>query len=354
MFNIFNIIISLGALQGFIIGTWLLIKDTKSKQIKFYYAAILIGFAAILLKVTIIDINGSLLLPLLHLNFIYLIAPSLYFYIKGLSKQSAIIPLYLNLHLLPFLLINVGYFSFYIAFHNLVNYQEYLQTIITIDEGVSIFYFAFYMNLTFRHLKKNVAFFIPNKHPWIKKLLLIHLAFLIIWCVYALAEWSYFHYRMEVTAYYPLMIFLSIMLYYLSFQVFTNKDVLFETETIPKRKIEVLDPKKSTNLLNQLNDLMTKEKPFLNGDLSLVSLAASLNVNPKVLSYVINEHMHKNFNDYINDWRIEEVKMRLNDKAYSRLKMISIAFDCGFNSKSTFNLAFKKATGLSPSGYKKD
>jgi len=99
---------------------------------------------------------------------------------------------------------------------------------------------------------------------------------------------------------------------------------------------------------------MTKEKPFLNGNLSLVSLAASLNANPKVLSYVINEHMHKNFNDYINDWRIEEVKIRLNDKAYGHLKMISIAFDCGFNSKSTFNLAFKKATGLSPSGYKKE
>ncbi len=354
MFNIFNIIISLGALQGFIIGTWLLIKGSKSKQIKFYFAAILIGFAAILLKVTIIDINGSLLLPLLHLNFIFLIAPSLYFYTKGLSNPANNIPFFENPHFWPFLIINTGYLFSYLALHSSINYQKYLQSIITIDEGVSIIYFAFYINLTVRHLKKNAAFFIPNQKLWLKRLLLIHSAFLLIWCVYVIAEWSYFNYTMQVTAYYPLMIFLSVMLYYLSLQVFVNKDALFETETILKRKTQVLNFKESINLLNQLNDLMLKEKPFLNGDNSLVSLAASLNVNPKVLSYVINEHRNKNFNDYINDWRIEEVKIRLNDKAYSHLKMISIAFDCGFNSKSTFNLAFKKATGLSPSEYKKD
>ena len=354
MFNIFNIIISLGALQGFIIGVWLLIKGTKSRQIKIYYAAILIGFAAILLKVTIVDVTGGLLLPLLHLNFIYLIAPALYFYIKGLSKQSVNIPLYMNIHLCPFLLINIGYILTYLVFHNSANYQEYLLTLITIDEGVSIIYFAFYLNLIFRHYKINIESFIPNKHPWVKKLLITHSAFLLIWCVYVLAEWSYFDYNMEVTTYYPLMIFLSIMLYYLSLQVFMNKEALFKTEAVPKRKIKVLDPEESFNLINELNNLMTKEKLFLDGNLSLVSLASSLNVNPKTLSYVLNEHLHKNFNDYINGWRIEEVKLRLNNKAFSHLKMVSIAFDCGFNSKSTFNLAFKKATGLSPSGYKKD
>ena len=98
---------------------------------------------------------------------------------------------------------------------------------------------------------------------------------------------------------------------------------------------------------------MNEEKPFLDGDISLISLAGSLDINPKVLSYVINEQINKNFNQYINDWRIEEVKKRLNDKSYDHFKMLSIAFDCGFNSKSTFNLAFKKATGLSPSEYRK-
>ncbi|MBG6129025.1 AraC-like DNA-binding protein [Aquimarina sp. EL_43] len=97
---------------------------------------------------------------------------------------------------------------------------------------------------------------------------------------------------------------------------------------------------------------MSEKKPFLDGDVSLITLANSLDVNPKVLSFVINEHSNKNFNDYINNWRVEEVKKRLNDKAYKHYKMLSIAFDCGFNSKSTFNLAFKKATGLSPSQYK--
>jgi AraC-like DNA-binding protein len=91
----------------------------------------------------------------------------------------------------------------------------------------------------------------------------------------------------------------------------------------------------------------------LDSDISLITLADSLGLNPKTLSFVINEHIRKNFNHYINEWRIEEVKKRLDDKAYDHFKMLSIAFDCGFNSKSTFNLAFKKATGLSPSEYRK-
>nr|WP_246615772.1 helix-turn-helix domain-containing protein [Aquimarina litoralis] len=98
---------------------------------------------------------------------------------------------------------------------------------------------------------------------------------------------------------------------------------------------------------------MNEEKPYLDGAISLTTLAGSLNVNPKALSFVINEYLHKNFNHYINDWRIEEVKKRLNNEEYDKFKMLTIAFDCGFNSKSTFNLAFKKATGLSPSEYRK-
>ena len=158
---------------------------------------------------------------------------------------------------------------------------------------------------------------------------------------------------MDLVYYYPMMLILALILYYISLQVVINDRFLFDIKEITKRKTFILDEAESKNLLDQLTLFMNEEKPFLDGDISLISLAGSLDINPKVLSYVINEQINKNFNQYINDWRIEEVKKRLNDKSYDHFKMLSIAFDCGFNSKSTFNLAFKKATGLSPSEYRK-
>jgi len=66
------------------------------------------------------------------------------------------------------------------------------------------------------------------------------------------------------------------------------------------------------------------------------------------LSYAINKGFEKNFNDFINEFRIAEVKEKLQKGDAENLTLLGIAFDCGFNSKATFNRAFKKFTGVSP------
>ena len=66
---------------------------------------------------------------------------------------------------------------------------------------------------------------------------------------------------------------------------------------------------------------------------------------------MINEHMGKNFYTLVNDYRIEEVKRRLQDPEYSNLTILAIAYDSGFNSKSSFNTIFKEKTGMPPSEY---
>jgi AraC-like DNA-binding protein len=61
----------------------------------------------------------------------------------------------------------------------------------------------------------------------------------------------------------------------------------------------------------------------------------------------------KSFYDYVNERRIEEVKRKINDPKYSHLKLVEVAYECGFNSKATFNRVFKKIEGHSPTDYKK-
>jgi AraC-like DNA-binding protein len=346
-------VISFGAMQGLIIGILLIIKGFRLKQEFFYLALILLGFAAILGRAVLIGIYESQSWFFSNLNFILLISPAFYFYVKE-SSRAVENPLKFNYrHFLPFLIINLGYIVFYFSLKNSNHYQTYLINVIKVNDGLSILYFSIYLYLSYKIVKQHKSSYTKGVYQLLNQLTSIFFSFLVIWLIYILAEWIYFHYTMELTFYYPMMLLLAVILYYLSLQVVIKKQILFDFQGITKRKTFILEETDSKKILNMLTLFMEEEKPFLDSDISLITLADSLGVNPKTLSFVINEHIHKNFNHYINDWRIEEVKKRLDNKAYDHFKMLSIAFDCGFNSKSTFNLAFKKATGLSPSEYRK-
>ncbi len=104
--------------------------------------------------------------------------------------------------------------------------------------------------------------------------------------------------------------------------------------------------------VKQLLHLMDEKKPYTNSYLTLQELADELSISAHHLSQVINTKLGKNFYDFVNEYRVEEVKRRLRDPKYMHLKILAIGMDAGFNTKSTFNAFFKKATGLTPSQYR--
>lgn len=106
-------------------------------------------------------------------------------------------------------------------------------------------------------------------------------------------------------------------------------------------------------LHRSLIHLMEEKKFYRNSQLTLADLAEALTVSPHNLSEVINTTMKKNFYDFVNGYRLDEVKKDLADPAKQHLKIISIAFDAGFNSKATFNTLFKDQSGQTPSEYRK-
>lgn len=101
----------------------------------------------------------------------------------------------------------------------------------------------------------------------------------------------------------------------------------------------------------QLTALMQQEKLFKSPELTLPELAERLHTHPNNLSQVINTFEEKNFYDYINLQRVEEFKRLIIDDENKQYTMLSIAFECGFNSKTSFNRNFKKVTGLAPSEF---
>lgn len=108
---------------------------------------------------------------------------------------------------------------------------------------------------------------------------------------------------------------------------------------------------KATTLYETLIRLMQHEALHRKSDLSVDDLAVRLEVHPNYLSQVINTKAGMNFYDFVNRYRLEEFKKLASDPKNRQFTMLALAFDCGFNSKSSFNRYFKKATGQTPSQY---
>jgi AraC-like DNA-binding protein len=100
-------------------------------------------------------------------------------------------------------------------------------------------------------------------------------------------------------------------------------------------------------------NLFKDEKPYLDCELTLGRLAETLNVSPHNLSEVINTKLKQNFYDLVNSYRVEEVKRKLQSPEFDMYSILGIAYESGFNSKTSFNTIFKKYVGQTPSAYKK-
>ncbi|MBK3517518.1 ligand-binding sensor domain-containing protein [Carboxylicivirga marina] len=144
----------------------------------------------------------------------------------------------------------------------------------------------------------------------------------------------------------PLLVLVFLVIaYILSGRVIISK----RRKKVDEDKLSIADKQR----IDELRKLMEKEEVYLNPELSLKDLASQLNCSANTLSSVFNDLLNQNFYDYVNNYRVEHVKAMLNNKDMAHYTLLSIGFDSGFNSKSSFYRIFKKHTGLTPSEYQK-
>lgn len=130
-----------------------------------------------------------------------------------------------------------------------------------------------------------------------------------------------------------------------------KKDEEIETPACSKK---ILPDEAALEHTDTLITYMEEKKVYLNNEIRIQDIATSLSLPVHVLSHAINSNLKQNFYDFVNTYRINEAKIRLQDEQYQNLTIVAIAFDCGFNSKATFNRLFKQYTGLTPTQYKKE
>jgi AraC-like DNA-binding protein len=183
----------------------------------------------------------------------------------------------------------------------------------------------------------------------------------------------YFNITFGVDLFAITYLILVLLIYVISYAALKSPEVFkLEMEFEPRRKILVREagdaasnvaggdknaeaPAGENPQLTRLNDQLVsyieKEKPYMNPELSLPAVAVSLEASRNQLSEVINKVHNKNFYEFINAYRVEEVKNLMADPKNKHFKLISLAYDAGFNSKATFNRIFKQMTGMTPSEY---
>ena len=127
-------------------------------------------------------------------------------------------------------------------------------------------------------------------------------------------------------------------------------DIVLEEE---KNKPEIINEQAYNEVIFKLKTYMTEEKPFLNPSFTIQEMAKTVQIPVRELSLLINHQLGQHFYDFVNAYRIEYAIDILKDGSKNKVTILEILYEAGFNSKSSFNTAFKKHTGHTPTDYRK-
>ncbi|GAB3907620.1 hypothetical protein GCM10028803_41680 [Larkinella knui] len=188
---------------------------------------------------------------------------------------------------------------------------------------------------------------------WVRQLLLVFATFQTIWFLhlvpYIIPQTS--NALLDAFGWYPLYIPIAIMIYWLGLGGYIHARNPVLPEPVRKTSPVVLPDELIQETTSGLRKAMEIDALYLDPELTVEKVGRHLQLPAKTISAVLNQHRGKSFNTFVNEYRVEEVKRRLNDAASSNLTLTGIAFECGFNSQATFQRTFKQMTGVSPKEY---
>jgi ABC-type antimicrobial peptide transport system permease subunit/AraC-like DNA-binding protein len=187
---------------------------------------------------------------------------------------------------------------------------------------------------------------------WLHRLLTCFGLLWLLWLPYAAINYYGYHNQLDVHVSYPLYLVLAVTIIWISAVAFLRPELELPVGVAPALKLSA-----STELRQKgtwLKRTMEAKHFYQDAELSLNSLAEKLDIHPHELSRIINIALKKNFSDFVNEHRVRDAVRKMQDQAFDHITLLGIAYESGFNSKSTFNRIFKQMTGKSPVEYKAD
>jgi AraC-like DNA-binding protein len=365
-----DLILLLGSLQGFILGT-LLWTNKKGHRLSNRLLAVIIGLLALMsLAVGIPILNGwvSLAVDLLPLFIVMPLGPLLYFYLQSVLDPTFRLGKIERLHFLPIVLDLgaplMGWTFLTGAWMGIFERSEGrawgsmmidYNTYVDIPRWISV---TTYVCLSWHLLRQQPLVisgseFDQQRRRWLWQCVNAFLVFQVIWLLfmipYVVPGWR--DPLMDKLGWYPIYIPIATLIYWLGLRGYLRSR-LEVVPPIDRKPVGLsLLPEMVAQVVDSITKAMEVDRLFLDPELTVDKVGQYAQVSPKLISAVLNQHLRKNFNNFINEYRVEEVKRRLLNPAYEHLTLTGIAFDCGFNSQATFQRTFKQLTGVSPGEY---
>ncbi len=369
----FKILMILGALQGFIVSGMLFFTKQNKKANR------LLAILILVIAMACFNLYGSysdywfgspvlrFIFAIIPLIIVMAFGPLIYFYVQASLDPNFKITQKQRRHFYPVLIdfipaFTAIFFILGVIFNRLKNnpgpWGEFIddyQIYADIPRWISV---SIYVYLSYKYLAAYKA-----KHPaglngqafnfkWLKQLVVGFIIFQSIWLGYLIPYVipKYSNWMVDTFDWYPLYVPMVILIYWLGIKGYIVQAGL-------KKKAAPSSNTLSDEVVQQTIAALTKamqvDKLFLNPELNVSILSQQIAIPQKTISAVLNQHMQKSFNEFINSYRVQAFKEKIGQPGMEQLTIAGVAAECGFNSQATFQRTFKEIEGVSPSAYLK-
>ncbi|MGG1921823.1 MULTISPECIES: AraC family transcriptional regulator [Chryseobacterium] len=373
--NLLIIVASVSIFISVLLAIFLFTVKTKNRVSNVLFAVFLI--------INAIDISDPLFnmvsdgpsnLEIFKNMLVFLQIPVFYLYVLSVCYSDfKLKPQYL-LHAFPFLIANLALLPHFYGVDTTskIHFIENRQNMIELKFNHILLHvqMVIYFVAVFRVLRKSKTLYLENyagknisSYHWLFQLTVV------LCMVYAIAllknilKFSDYVYISEEIKAGLLLLSLFIICWYL-FKALNHPELFRNVDSKLKLVSEMVseeknseDPVTSDRAYNEdllkLKNYMVEKKPFLNSSLTIQEVSDEIGIPVRELSLLINHQLGQHFYDFVNTYRIENAMNMLKDETKSKVTILEILYEVGFNSKSSFNTAFKKHTGTTPTLYRK-
>ena len=393
-FGFYSSVLLISFTQGIIYSILLLVKAVKTENKSNYWLSLFIFLCSLYIAPWMLGFAGwydnqpyrdiLFYTPFQHLLFV---GPIIFFYTQSLLNPSFKFSKKEVLHLIPGFIYLIYIVAIWI--YDKFIYGDYYFYKDGMDKDFDNWYqkiglismiIYFILSIRYYNVYKKLMFQVVSYadsilFKWIKTYLIAFLSMLLLPIVFEFIGLIFPELKSYQGSWW-FFLFFSLIMYYIAITGYSNpinstipfqfsasnkNQIILLSDTFSAEQELVIDieyetftetnSEETSIWKNKIETIIQHETLYKNPELTLSDVAKKLETNVALISKTINQGFKMNFNDFINTYRVEEVKKAFDNGENKKTTLLGIAYDCGFNSKATFNRAFKKNAGFSPKEY---
>jgi AraC-like DNA-binding protein len=375
MANFFNTIILLGCIQGLIVSSLLFFSKKNRRPNR------LLATLILLISLASFNLYGSyenwfhsdllsFIAQLIPLVIVMPFGPLIYFYVQSYLDPGFRITGKQRRHFYPVLIDLVPTLTVIIFIIGLVtklvknnpgpwgSFIDDYNVYADIPRWMSVTFYVWrsakYLS-AFKSKKPGYLNGQATGFKWLEQIIKAFMVFQALWLLYLVPYVipKYTNWMLKTFDWYPLYIPLAILIYWLGIKGYSMSQQQIHADKKTNGNNPLHQPGLAQTVITSLTRAMEIDKIFLRPDCSLATMSATTGISQKTISAVLNQHLQKSFNEFVNGYRVNEFKEKILQPEMNNLTIAGIALECGFNSQATFQRTFKEFTGKSPSAFRK-